>query len=44
MQPGAGKTMQQYEQDSYECQRKVVFWIFDRDLYRSCMKGRGNVD
>ena len=44
MQPGPQKTTRQYEQDSYECQRKVIFWIFDRDMYKSCMKGRGHTD
>ena len=44
MRPGPGMTTQQFEQDSYECQRKVIFWIFDRSLYKSCMRGRGQVD
>lgn len=47
MHPGPGKTTQQFEKDSYDCQRNSRFStlpIVDRDLYRSCMKGQGQVD
>ena len=44
MQRDLRKTTQEYEQDSYECQRTITFWIFDRDIYKSCMKGRGHTD
>lgn len=38
-----GATSAEFERDSFQCQRAVTYWLFDRSLYLSCMRAHGHV-